>query len=1367
MQSNIAKKIFSIMLSLCLILQMGVGTVFADLNAPKYTSFEIPADKQKITVPVGTTEEAVRAQLPMKFNATIEETATTTGSALNVEVNMDRWLCDGFSSETSGEEFEFKGVPVWPYALADGTEHPIIKVKIEGELVLPDGMTLVEGATYGGDISNRELSLIGGLPDKKMQYKAGDGYLLFIPASPGGNPTIELNDANIEQPGPEPFDLPEIEVDMLFKGSTTLYGDLPQDANITLAPNAEFELKQADGSGETLDYTVVNKMIIGENAKLIIDEEVAFIVRERAADDSSLIDSKGSIIVRGGLRFYDPSYGADIVTMNISTEGSGRVMLDREAINPENGKIAFDENEGLGLSKYNAGEYSCGSGTIKWEPALDATSGALTGGTLTMDNADIKIKDEDIRNPAIFVEGADVPITLNVIGNNTLENPYGHGININNLTLTGSGNLTVKGKMPIVYETEFKIDSFTGNLNSLVIKYQDHPNGALRYAVTYGNVSFGDDEYYKEFTVNEGSKLTVEPGANLRTEEFTSNGEIINNGTLHLKRDVNDAELNNWVYDSLNLKGNGIVAVTQIGGGSIKVLFTNEGKRINEINTPLDFSTATEDKGELAKDGYHWDNTSKTLILENLIMAGLTDAENTDAISLPEGEAVTVILKGYNKIEGFKSSIAQGTIQNGALLPEASGSLTITGDGLLTSIPSTSNSSITKVLTTTGKLVMQSGSLMMKGEAKRGIDAAGVELKGGTIGSDSINATINSYGDFVMSGGKAVTGIGDGGSLVVCGDISITGGDLVTQDDYNGIMIQEGNFSMTGGMLTIHNSGNSKSTGITMGSMRGGHKKFSITGGVLDIKSGTAAIASMGFAGEEESFVFETIGMDIATAPKGGILKSLFIPMPLMSGPGPILPMPGPGSIPPMPEPGPILPGEAPAMPMGIKIYSFTADKELKMEMGMGMEGPVVKNACKEINIVKAAVKPTDPNKPNKPNKPTNPSDGSSSGGGGGAAIPAQKSEAPTKASTVVTATVTDKTASISVSKDTVSEAIKKAQEEAKKNANEKNGIVVELKADTKDAKIENISAKLAKDSVAELVKEGVKELSINTGAGKINLDLETLKTIQKQVGSDVSVEAKKVDTATLSAEAKAVIGNRPVYDFSITGENGQKVTEFGNGKISVSLPYTLGETEKAEDLTVYYIDDKGTLKEMKNVVYDEKTKTISFTTNHFSKFAVGKKRATEEAMLQVPVFTDIANHWAKNDIAFVTQSGLFGGTAKDKFSPNMPMTRGMFVTVLGRMANADVSSLDNSKFTDVKAGAYYAPYVEWANKNNIISGTALDKFSPNTPMTREQMAAIMANYSKFAGVNPPKLQSDAKGVATRAQVSAVLRRYIEFLESK
>ncbi|EHQ90652.1 S-layer homology domain-containing protein [Desulfosporosinus youngiae] len=54
--------------------------------------------------------------------------------------------------------------------------------------------------------------------------------------------------------------------------------------------------------------------------------------------------------------------------------------------------------------------------------------------------------------------------------------------------------------------------------------------------------------------------------------------------------------------------------------------------------------------------------------------------------------------------------------------------------------------------------------------------------------------------------------------------------------------------------------------------------------------------------------------------------------------------------------------------------------------------------------------------------------------------------------------------------------------------------------------------------------------------------------------------------------------------------------------------------------------------------------------------------------------FTDIAGHWAKEDIEFVVSRGLFSGTSNTTFSPNTAITRGMFVTALGRMANANVS---------------------------------------------------------------------------------------------
>ena len=84
-------------------------------------------------------------------------------------------------------------------------------------------------------------------------------------------------------------------------------------------------------------------------------------------------------------------------------------------------------------------------------------------------------------------------------------------------------------------------------------------------------------------------------------------------------------------------------------------------------------------------------------------------------------------------------------------------------------------------------------------------------------------------------------------------------------------------------------------------------------------------------------------------------------------------------------------------------------------------------------------------------------------------------------------------------------------------------------------------------------------------------------------------------------------------------------------------------------------------------------------------------------------------------------------------------MTRGMFVTALGRLAGINPDSYKTGKFTDVKADAYYAPYVNWAAQTGIVEGVTAITFAPDTNINREQMAVIMANYAKKLGCDLPK----------------------------
>lgn len=406
-----------------------------------------------------------------------------------------------------------------------------------------------------------------------------------------------------------------------------------------------------------------------------------------------------------------------------------------------------------------------------------------------------------------------------------------------------------------------------------------------------------------------------------------------------------------------------------------------------------------------------------------------------------------------------------------------------------------------------------------------------------------------------------------------------------------------------------------------------------------------------------------------------------------------------------------------------------------------------------------------------------------------------KESNAPTKVIVSTSSKVTKGTVNIEVSKSAVKDAIEKAQEAAKKNGTEEYGISVEIKVDTKNTNVSNLSANIPRSTLEDLTKAGVKNLSINSVLTVINLDLETLKTIRDKIDGDANLSVKKVDNNTLSAEIQKMVGSRPVFDFSITGENGEKVSEFGKGKISVSIPYTLGPDEKAENLAVYYINEDGKIEGMPNSVYDEKSGTLSFETDHFSKFAVGYKEDAD-----IITFTDIANHWAKANIEFVTARGLFTGTGEDKFSPNMSMTRGMFVTVLGRLAIADISIYKASGFIDVKTDAYYMPYTEWASEIGIVEGINQDNFGPDMPITREQIAVILYRYCNYKDydttqggmaireftdyetisdyalqsmgwtVNTGLLQGSdnklmPKDNATRAEVAAILMRFSQIIE--
>ena len=424
---------------------------------------------------------------------------------------------------------------------------------------------------------------------------------------------------------------------------------------------------------------------------------------------------------------------------------------------------------------------------------------------------------------------------------------------------------------------------------------------------------------------------------------------------------------------------------------------------------------------------------------------------------------------------------------------------------------------------------------------------------------------------------------------------------------------------------------------------------------------------------------------------------------------------------------------------------------------------------------------------------------GSSSGGSNGSGNndntnqPKEKPQAPVTGETKPIQP--DKNGNAAVDNSSVQSAIGKAKQDAKKNGTTENGIAVTVPI-TSAAGQTSFNVTIKAQTLDLLVKENVRQFTVAIDhLVSVNIGLDTLKQLDAvSAGGDIILRANKVD-ALRSTEAKAAIETRPVYDLSLVYLSGGKetpITSLNGHTISVRLSYTPAKGEQTGNLYAVYVDDAGKVEWITKSSYDASLKAVVFETGHFSVYGVGYKNPA-------PAFTDIHNHWAADNILFAASRGLLSGTSDTTFSPNTGMSRGMFVTALGRLAGINPDSYKTGKFTDVKTDAYYAPYVNWAAQNGIVEGVTATTFAPDSNINREQMAVIMANYAKKLGYDLPKtLQAvtfadnaqisswaknavrimqqagilsgkngnkfDPKGTATRAEVATVLRRFVEIV---
>ncbi|MDO4280287.1 MAG: S-layer homology domain-containing protein [Peptococcaceae bacterium] len=265
-------------------------------------------------------------------------------------------------------------------------------------------------------------------------------------------------------------------------------------------------------------------------------------------------------------------------------------------------------------------------------------------------------------------------------------------------------------------------------------------------------------------------------------------------------------------------------------------------------------------------------------------------------------------------------------------------------------------------------------------------------------------------------------------------------------------------------------------------------------------------------------------------------------------------------------------------------------------------------------------------------------------------------------------------------------------------------------------------------------------------------------------------------------------------------------VTEPENGSVTTSP----ARPKQGETVTITPDPDDG-YEVDKITVTDKNGKTVDVEKNSDGTYTftqpsgkvtitVTYREAGEEPEPTDLPFTDVSEGaWYIDPVRFVYNEGLMTGTSTTTFSPNLTTTRGMIVAILYRMEGEPDLSNENLgyPFADVDASAYYGNAVYWARQNGIVSGYSSERFGPTDSITREQLAAILYNVAEYKGVdtsarNDLSSYSDAgsisgwatdamqwanaagivngmseselapKGNATRAQVAAMLERYVK-----
>jgi hypothetical protein len=218
------------------------------------------------------------------------------------------------------------------------------------------------------------------------------------------------------------------------------------------------------------------------------------------------------------------------------------------------------------------------------------------------------------------------------------------------------------------------------------------------------------------------------------------------------------------------------------------------------------------------------------------------------------------------------------------------------------------------------------------------------------------------------------------------------------------------------------------------------------------------------------------------------------------------------------------------------------------------------------------------------------------------------------------------------------------------------------------------------------------------------------------------------VERTDLSMKTEQTIGEGKIYRVGAEFD-GQPVNYPADSSLHVTVPYKLKPGEDSQKLIVSYIDAEGHLQVVVNGVYNPDTGLMEFKASQAGDYAIYYREVS---------FNDTDSlDWAKASIEALAARDIIQGIGEGSFSPERPVSRAEFVSMLMRMFGLSEAASGSVEFADVRPGDWYYGLVAAAQSLGIVNGTPDGSFGSNEEISRQDMAVIVQRTLDALKIKP------------------------------